>query len=155
MIDTAAHGTKKHNQPMMMGGNMRMMHNHDKWSTPPPPYKDLRNDSWDDQDKIAKGKELYEDNCEACHGVDGFGSGPLAEDLAHKPANLNHHFHMAPGKGDDYLFWRVSEGGTVEPFKSSKSAMPAFKEILNEEERWAVLSYVHKKFHKMFKLGGN
>jgi hypothetical protein len=33
----------------------------------------------------------------------------------------------------DYLFWRVSEGGMMEPFKSMKSAMPAFKTILSED----------------------
>ena len=32
-----------------------------------------------------------------------------------------------------------------------KSAMPAFKNILTEEERWDVLVYVHQNFHRGFK----
>jgi Cu/Ag efflux protein CusF len=86
-----------------------------------------------------------------CHGTDGKGLGPGAKGLAHPPADLTHHFHRAPGDGDAYLFWRVSEGGQVEPFKSAQSAMPAFKTMLSEEQRWDVLTYVHAQFHKGFR----
>ena len=41
----------------------------------------------------------------------------------------------------------MSEGGTVEPFLSLGSRMPAFKEVLSESERWDVLAYVHAFFH--------
>ena len=85
-----------------------------------------------------------------CHGADGKGTGPVAKGLPHPPADLTHHFHRAPGDGDAYLFWRVSEGGQVEPFKSSQSAMPAYKTVLSEDQRWDVLAYVHAEFHKGF-----
>jgi Cu/Ag efflux protein CusF len=85
-----------------------------------------------------------------CHGADGKGTGPVAKGLPHPPADLTHHFHRAPGDGDAYLFWRVSEGGQVEPFKASQSAMPAYKTILSEDQRWDVLAYVHAEFHKGF-----
>jgi Cu/Ag efflux protein CusF len=74
----------------------------------------------------------------------------MARTLPHPPADLTHHFHRAPGDGDAYLFWRVSEGGQVEPFKSSQSAMPAFKAVLSAEQRWDVLAYVHAEFHRGF-----
>ena len=70
--------------------------------------------------------------------------------LPHAPADLTHHFHRAPGDGDAYLFWRVSEGGQVEPFRSMQSVMPAFKTVLSEDERWDVLAYVHVTFHGGF-----
>jgi Cu/Ag efflux protein CusF len=85
-----------------------------------------------------------------CHGSDGKGTGIAAKGLPHPPADLTHHFHRAPGDGDAYLFWRVSEGGQVEPFKSSQSAMPAYKTVLSEDQRWDVLAYVHAQFHKGF-----
>jgi Cu/Ag efflux protein CusF len=44
----------------------------------------------------------------------------------------------------------VSEGGQVEPFKSSQSAMPAYKTVLSDDQRWDVLAYVHARFHKGF-----
>lgn len=86
-----------------------------------------------------------------CHGADGRGTGPAAKSLVHPPADLTHHFHIRPGDGDAYLFWRVSEGGTAEPFKSMQSAMPAFKTVLSEDQRWDVLAYVHNRFHQGFK----
>jgi mono/diheme cytochrome c family protein len=84
----------------------------------------------------------------SCHGINGDGTGPLAASLTHQTADLTNNFHTSPGNGDAYLFWRVSEGGTVEPFRSQGSAMPAFKSILNESERWDVLAYVHTFFHQ-------
>jgi Cu/Ag efflux protein CusF len=85
-----------------------------------------------------------------CHGTDGKGTGPAAKGLPHAPADLTHHFHRAPGDGDAYLFWRVSEGGQVEPFQSMQSTMPAFKTVLTEDQRWDVLAYVHAQFHRGF-----
>ncbi len=150
-IQVSAHGEKKQPTDQKAGKNMTMMHNHDKWMTPPAPYKGMVNPDWTNDRATERGRVIYEDHCASCHGSDGFGKGVAAVDLEHKPANMNHHFHMAPGDGDDYLYWRVSEGGEVEPFKSMKSAMPGFKEILEESERWDVLNYVHAKFHNGYK----
>ncbi len=111
----------------------------------------MRSDRWTDAQAIARGKTLFKANCVLCHGEDGKGKGPGAKGLPHAPADLNNHFHMKPGDGDAYLFWRVSEGGTVEPFKSMQSAMPAFKTLLSEDQRWDVLAYVHTAFHQGFK----
>ena len=85
-----------------------------------------------------------------CHGADGRGQGPRAAGLPHAPADLTHHFHRAPGDGDAYLFWRVSEGGQVEPFRSMQSVMSVIKTVLRGDERWDVLAYVHAKFHGGF-----
>ena len=104
----------------------------------------MSSDRWTNQAAIARGKQLFKTNCELCHGADGQGTGPGAKGLEHPPADLTNHFHMKPGDGDAYLFWRVSEGGFVEPFKSMKSAMPAFKSVLSEDQRWDVLAYVHR-----------
>ncbi|ROR32568.1 c-type cytochrome [Inmirania thermothiophila] len=127
-----------------MGG-----HAHDRWVDPPAEYAGRRWDRWDDAALAARGREIFQRNCAVCHGSDGRGTGPMAASLQHKPADLTRHFHGGTGtKGDAYLFWRVSEGGTVEPFRSSGSAMPAFKGMLSEAERWAVLTYVHQAFHR-------
>ncbi len=42
---------------------------------------------------------------------------------------------------DAYTYWAVSEGG--EPMGGS---MPAFKEILSDEERWQILLYIANRF---------
>lgn len=123
-------------------------HRHGEWIDPPQVYADKVSALWADADAIERGEEIYQQNCVSCHGDDGQGAGPMAQMLSHPPADLNNNFHLSPGNGDAYLFWRVSEGGLVEPFKSQGSAMPAFKEVLSENERWQVLSYIHTFFHQ-------
>jgi mono/diheme cytochrome c family protein len=144
--DKAPHGKAEENHDHTQKGP----HQHPWWETPPAAYAKARSTRWDDAAAVARGKSLYQTYCTVCHGTDGKGTGPAAKSLAHPPADLSHHFHRAPGDGDAYLFWRVSEGGQVEPFKSSQSAMPAFKTVLSADQRWDVLAYVHAAFHKGF-----
>jgi mono/diheme cytochrome c family protein len=125
-------------------------HQHDTWEPPPPEYARARSTRWDDPVAARRGEALFQTYCLVCHGSDGKGRGPAATSLPHAPADLTHHFHRAPGDGDAYLFWRVSEGGQVEPFRSMQSVMPAFKAVLSEDERWDVLAYVHVTFHGGF-----
>lgn len=123
-------------------------HQHDQWIDPPAEYAGKISHKWADLEAIARGAQIYEQQCASCHGGNGVGTGALASALAHPPADLTNNFHTSPGNGDAYLFWRVSEGGTVEPFLSQGSAMPAFRTILSEDERWDVLAYVHIFFHE-------
>jgi len=41
---------------------------------------------------------------------------------------------------DDYLFYRISEGGAMDPYNSS---MPSFKNVLSEEEIWQVVTHIN------------
>jgi mono/diheme cytochrome c family protein len=140
--DKAPHGTT--------AGEQGHHHQHDTWETPPPEYASARSSRWDDPAAVVRGEPLFQTYCMVCHGTDGKGTGPAAAGLPHAPADLTHHFHRAPGDGDAYLFWRVSEGGQVEPFHSMQSVMPAFKDFLSEDQRWDVLAYVHATFHGGF-----
>ncbi len=141
------HENQKEVVPVKHGEHHGSSHTHSQWISPPVEYAGKQGTHWFDQQYIARGAQLYQENCVSCHGKDGKGSGVMAASLEHPPADLTHHFHPKPGKNDDYLFWRVSEGGQVAPFVGMKSAMPAFKEVLNEEARWSVLAYVHSQFH--------
>ena len=146
LVNAAGTGEHEHNG---MHGNSA--HKHDRWVEPPSEYRNRKLRNWNNSQSITRGRKLYAENCFSCHGVDGKGTGPAAVALAHAPADLTNHFHNAPGDGDAYLFWRVSEGGLVEPFKPMNSAMPSFKTVLSEQQRWDVLRYVHSEFHKGFK----
>jgi mono/diheme cytochrome c family protein len=91
---------------------------------------------------IARGKEIYTTRCAVCHGDAGDGKGPAGLVLPLKPPDLGDKAGVAEMR-DNYWFWRVSEGGLVEPFKSKGSAMPPWKGELSVEDRWAVMAYQH------------
>jgi mono/diheme cytochrome c family protein len=93
-----------------------------------------------DPANLQRGRELFNAHCATCHGETGRGDGLAGHTGRLKPANL------ADPNGVvlqplSYWFWRVSEGGTAEPFHSQGSVMPAWKHHLSEAERWQVIAY--------------
>jgi mono/diheme cytochrome c family protein len=97
---------------------------------------------WTDPKMLARGKEIWLAKCALCHGETGDGKGPGGVTLPLKPADLRD-AKMVAGMPGNYWFWRVSEGGLVEPFKALGSAMPAWKGELSVADRWAVIAYAH------------
>ena len=97
---------------------------------------------WTDPKVIARGQEIYGARCALCHGATGNGKGPGAANLPLKPADLTDGKMVAEMPGN-FWYWRVSEGGLVEPFRSKGSAMPAWKGELSQQDRWAVIAYAH------------
>jgi mono/diheme cytochrome c family protein len=97
---------------------------------------------WTDPQMIARGRAIYQARCAVCHGERGDGMGPAGVALPLKPPDLRDPSMINVMRGN-YWFWRVSEGGQVEPFKSQGSVMPVWKEVLSIEDRWAVIAYQH------------
>ncbi len=85
-------------------------------------------------DSLARGQAIYEAQCASCHGETGMGDGPAAASLNPPPAPVA---HTSCRLSDAYLFWRIHEGGT-----QWGTAMPAFGEILSEEDIWHVINYL-------------
>ena len=104
----------------------------------PEKFASLKNPFTADHEAIEIGEELFQAYCASCHGPEGAGDGPAAESLEPKPAALSDGMMMNM-LSDGYLFWRVSQGGQIEPFNS---AMPAWQATLTEEQRWQIISYV-------------
>ncbi|MDT8307598.1 MAG: cytochrome c [Anaerolineae bacterium] len=104
--------------------------------TVPSEYASLTNPVEATEDSLERGGELYTTYCATCHGDGGMGDGPTAANLDPAPVAIAHTAQMM---GDNYLFWRISEGGAIEPFNS---AMPAWKGVLDEQQRWDVINYV-------------
>lgn len=97
---------------------------------------------WTNPRMISRGQEIYATRCAICHGDQGDGKGPAAVGLPLKPPDLRNATMIGEMAGN-YWFWRISEGGLVEPFQSQGSTMPAWKDVLSEEDRWAVIAYQH------------
>jgi mono/diheme cytochrome c family protein len=110
----------------------------------PPEYASLHVPAaaWSDGRLIARGREIYMSRCAVCHGDSGDGKGPAGIALPIRPPDLRDP-KMTGEMAGNYWFWRVSEGGAVEPFKSMGSTMPAWKAELSVEDRWAVIAFQH------------
>jgi mono/diheme cytochrome c family protein len=97
---------------------------------------------WTDPAMIERGKGIYATRCAICHGDSGDGKGPAGAALPLKPSDFRDKAGVAEMR-DNYWFWRISEGGQVEPFKGKGSAMPPWKGQLSREDIWAVMAYQH------------
>ena len=83
-------------------------------------------------DAAAAGADVFKSYCSSCHGEGGRGDGVAGSSLTPPPANL---VEFAPKVGDDYLFWRVSQG-------KEGTAMVAWGGVLTEEQIWQVVAFV-------------
>ncbi|MEP7327553.1 MAG: cytochrome c/FTR1 family iron permease [Gemmatimonadota bacterium] len=82
---------------------------------------------------LARGAELFQQNCASCHGVLGRGDGPAARGMNPPPANLSDAATQRAVLPLDY-YQRVTIGVTG-------TAMPAFESRLSSDDRWAVTAY--------------
>ncbi len=95
----------------------------------PPSYAGLENPfPWDDAATQEAGKTVFQESCAVCHAatedVPALGPDFTAADF---PQRLE--------ERADFYFWTVSEGRL-------DKAMPAYKSMLSEEQRWQVLTYI-------------
>jgi mono/diheme cytochrome c family protein len=107
--------------------------------------------------------DVYGQNCNVCHGTIGKGDGPLARTLNPMPFNFHNRKALAETT-DEFLFWRISEGGqfhkipdsvlkTMSPqalslYVHQWSAMPAWRGALTDEQRWMAVDGVRSKSYE-------
>jgi mono/diheme cytochrome c family protein len=84
------------------------------------------------------GKMIYESRCLECHGSEGRGDGEKAPFLSPRPGSL---VSAATSAKSDRDLLRTIENG------KPRTAMPAWKDILTEEEMREVLRYVRSLVH--------
>ena len=82
---------------------------------------------------IARGKEIFLQNCSACHGENAEGLDAQVVGLEKKPPNLKDGIKMHP---DGDFFWKIRTG---------RGEMPSFEEELAEEEIWDLINYIRKE----------
>lgn len=107
--------------------------------------------------------DLYGQNCSVCHGDTAQGNGPLARTLNPPPFNFSDRKALAEST-DAFLFWRISEGGqfktipksvrdsmspeALQQFVHQWSAMPSWRGVLTEEQRWMLVDGVRSKTYE-------
>ncbi len=97
-------------------------------------------------DMMAEGEAVYTRLCAGCHGATALGDGEFGKVLAPTPANLTE--EPAKTMGVDFWYWRIdagvvgsdpaTDGAAPTPHPT---AMPAWRNILTEQQKWAVVFY--------------
>jgi mono/diheme cytochrome c family protein len=100
----------------------------------PDDAKKVKNPIPSTPENLAAGEQLFSDNCVLCHGDKGMGDGPGAKTIKVKPANFTDPKVQA-SETDGALFWKMGNG---------RGPMPAWKDILTDEERWKLVNYIRK-----------
>lgn len=87
---------------------------------------------------VARGRALYTEHCESCHGPKGRGDGPDAKPGHDAPHDLSDAALQAR-LTDGEMLWKLSEGRS----DGGHVVMPGFSEdIPSEHDRWSVVHYV-------------
>ena len=86
-----------------------------------------------DAKTLAAGKAIFKDKCAKCHGPGGLGDGPDAEPDAENMDLTNP--KRAARNDDGTVYYKVLNG-------RKRPQMPAFKDELNEQQIWTVVTYV-------------
>jgi cytochrome c553 len=87
-------------------------------------------------------RELYVQHCASCHGDAGHGDGPAGTTGWPRATDLTR--LTAETLRDDYLFFRLQEGGAFVPYNST---MLPFADVLSEDDTWRVIAYVQSLAH--------
>lgn len=101
----------------------------------PAPYAGRSNPLSRGGAELSRGRSAYATSCGDCHGTTGSGDGHRAPAQRIPPTDFTRRL-----RPDDYLFWRISEGGGP-PFCSS---MPVGKAFFTEERRWELVLVLHE-----------
>jgi len=104
----------------------------DKWVVPEK-YEKMKNPTdASDKENMAIGKSLYSKHCKSCHGAEGYGDGPKAEDQEGDLGDFSSTEFQA--QSDGALFYKSTFG---------RNDMPEFgKKLPEDEDRWLIINYV-------------
>lgn len=83
-------------------------------------------------ESIARGRQIFAQDCAVCHGPEGRGDGVAAAALPQRPEDLS---KLAPPPvfPDGVVAYRIRNGVNM---------MPAFKSALGENEIWDLLNFI-------------
>ena len=103
----------------------------DPWPVPEK-YQNMKNPVAANKASISLGKSLYVKHCKSCHGKEGLGDGPKAEQLDTPSGDFTADEFQSQSDGS--LFYKTLEG---------RDDMPGYKKKIPEaEDIWAVVNYM-------------
>ena len=93
--------------------------------------------------EAAAGKQLWQQNCAFCHAADGTGENWIGSFLEPKPRNLTDNAFMRE-MTRELLVLRIRDG-------IENTSMPAWKNVLRENQIHQIISYIEQAFHPLKK----
>ena len=102
----------------------------EEWKVPAK-YETMKNPIAAETD-VNIGKSLYNKHCKSCHGKEGYGDGPKADELDGELGDFSSEDYQA--QSDGALFYKTTEG---------RDDMPEFtKKMPDDEDRWLIVNYM-------------
>jgi mono/diheme cytochrome c family protein len=104
-------------------------------------------------ERVERGRKLFRQHCESCHGPNGYGDGPSAvgmEDSFGQPIRPRNYHKAAEFKRGHTLrdiALTISTGNDGTP-------MPSFRDSVKEDEIWDLASFVMSLENKKLRGGG-
>lgn len=103
----------------------------DEWIVPEEKKSEVATFKFTDE-VITKGLDLYNKNCQSCHGI------PTKKNWAN--------IQPVPGDMADEKFRKDTDGDLFFKITAGRGPMPQFKNILGEQDRWSIVAYI-RTFH--------
>ena len=102
----------------------------EEWKVPAK-YETMKNPVAADTD-AAIGKSLYMKHCKSCHGKEGYGDGPKADEMDGELGDFSSEEFQA--QSDGALYYKTTIG---------RDDMPEYtKKMPNDEDRWLIVNYM-------------
>jgi len=103
-----------------------------EWKVPAE-YKTMENPTdATDKENMSIGKSLYSKHCKSCHGKEGYGDGPKADEQEGDLGDFSS--DDTQGQTDGALFYKITTG---------RDDMPKFsKKLSDDEDRWLIVNYM-------------
>ena len=97
----------------------------------PAKYKKMTNPEDASKENISIGKNLYSKHCKSCHGKEGYGDGPKAEEVEGDLGDFTSNKFKA--QSDGALFYKSYIG---------RDDMPNYEKKMSLEDAWLVVHYI-------------
>ena len=102
----------------------------EEWKVPAK-YEKMTNPEEASKENISLGKNLYSQHCKSCHGKEGLGDGPKADEV---DGNL--------GDFSSEEFQSQSDGALFYKSYIGRKDMPNYEKKMSEEDMWLTVHYI-------------
>lgn len=102
----------------------------EEWEVPAK-YEKMTNPEEASKENISLGKNLYSKHCKSCHGKEGLGDGPKADEVDGNLGDFSSEEFQA--QSDGALFYKSYIG---------RLDMPNYEKKMSEEDMWLVVHFM-------------